>query len=174
MTGPILLPPLAAEDASGCHGARLVGPRLPGRPRELGVTAIELMLVLGIVSLLATLIILTLGDAPEILQAKGAAEQIASAIRQARTHAVSYAATYEITFPGGNQYQITCVTYCDGGSPGDGPTPLVHEATVTPPGAPISFTTTGASNGGTVIVNPGPEQRSVSVTGAGLVQIAPP
>jgi len=147
---------------------------LDGTGRQAGVTAIEMSVILAIIAILALAAMLSLGNVREVTEAKGAAEQVASAIHQARAYAVVHAATYEIVFPGGSQVEINCVTFCGGSPPEEGPTELIHNATVTPPGTPITFTSTGASNGGTVLVNPGAEQRTVTVTIAGRVQITPP
>jgi prepilin-type N-terminal cleavage/methylation domain-containing protein len=152
------------------------GTRRPsiGTAGDAGVTLVELMVVLALLALLGFASMVALGNVREITRTKGAAEQVASAIQQTRSFAVMHTAKYEITFPGGNQIAIGCVENCDASSPGDGPTPLVHELTVTAPGPPIWFKSTGASNGGSVVVNPGADQKTVSVTLAGRVDITPP
>jgi prepilin-type N-terminal cleavage/methylation domain-containing protein len=142
--------------------------------REAGLTLIEIAVVLAIVAIVAFATITALGRAQEETRTKGVAEQVATAIQQTRSLAVMHVATYELTFPGNSQVQISCIVNCDVNSPQEGPTPLVHELTVTPPGTPIQFTSMGASNGGTVIVNPGVDQRTVTVTLAGRVQVTPP
>jgi type II secretory pathway pseudopilin PulG len=139
-----------------------------------GVTLVELVMVLALLTILGFASMLALGNVREITRTKGAAEQVASAIQQTRSYAVMHTATYEITFPGNNQITIACVGANCAGSPGDGPTPVVHALTVTPPGTPIRFTSTGASNGGSIVVNPGTDQKTVSVTLAGRVNITPP
>lgn len=142
--------------------------------RDAGVTLVELMVVLALLTILGFASMLALGNVREITRTKGAAEQVASAIHQTRSFAVMHTARYEITFPGGNQIAIGCVENCDASPPGEGPTPVVHELTVTAPGTPIWFKSTGASNGGAVVVNPGTDQKTVSVTLAGRVDITPP
>jgi Tfp pilus assembly protein FimT len=132
------------------------------------------MVVLALLAILAFGSMLALGNVMEITRTKGAAEQVASAIQQARSFAVMHTARFEITFPGNNQITIACVANCDASPPGVGPTPVVHSLIVTPPGTPIWFNSTGASNGGSVVVNPGTDQKTVSVTLAGRVDITPP
>jgi prepilin-type N-terminal cleavage/methylation domain-containing protein len=152
------------------------GTRLPAWeavPDE-GVTLVELVVVLALLVILAFGSMLALGNVMEITRTKGAAEQVASAIQQTRSYAVMHTARYEITFPGNNHITIACVANCDASPPSDGPTPVVHSLTVTPPGTPIWFNSTGASNGGSVVVNPGTDQKTVSVTLAGRVDITPP
>jgi type II secretory pathway pseudopilin PulG len=148
---------------------------LIGTAGDAGVTLVELVVVLALLTILGFASVLALGNVREITKTKGAAEQVASAIQQTRSYAVMHTASYEITFPGNNQITIACVANCGVSPPGDGPTPLVHSATVTPPGTPIRFTSTGGSpNGGSVIVNPGADQKTVAVTLAGRVEITPP
>jgi prepilin-type N-terminal cleavage/methylation domain-containing protein len=141
--------------------------------RDAGVTLVELMVVLALLVILGFASVLALGNVQAIAQTKGAAEQVSSAIQQTRSYAVMHSASYEITFPGNTQIVIACVANCDS-SPGTDPTDIVHAATLTPPGTPIRFTSTGASNGGSVVVNPGPDQKTVSVTLAGRITITPP
>jgi type II secretory pathway pseudopilin PulG len=134
---------------------------------------VELVVVLALLVILGFASVLALGNVQAITETKGAAEQVASAIQQTRSYAVMHTATYEITFPGNTTIAITCVANCDS-SPGDGPIDIVHAATVTPPGTPIRFNSTGGSNGGSVVVNPGADQKTVSVTLAGRINITPP
>jgi prepilin-type N-terminal cleavage/methylation domain-containing protein len=145
-----------------------------GTAGDAGVTLVELMVVLALLAILGFASMLALGNVREITRTKGAAEQVASAIQQTRSYAVMHTASYEVTFPGGNQIAIACVANCDASPPSDGPTPVVHALTVTPPGTPIRFSSTGASNGGSIVVNPGTDQKTVSVTLAGRVDITPP
>ena len=144
-----------------------------GAAPDEGVTLVELVMVLALLVILGFASMLALGNVQEITRTKGAAEQVASAIQQTRSYAVMHTAWYEITFPGNNQIAIACVANCDA-SPPSTSMPVVHELTVTPPGTPIRFNSTGASNGGTIVVNPGTDQKTVSVTLAGRVDITPP
>ena len=160
------------------HRDRRPGPALRrrstwGAARDEGVTLVELAVVLALLVILGFSSMLALGNVREITRTKGAAEQVASAIQQTRSYAVMHTARYEITFLG-NHITITCTANCDASPPGDGPIPVVHELTVTPPGTPIQFNSTGASTGGSVVVNPGADQKTVSVTLAGRVDITPP
>jgi Tfp pilus assembly protein FimT len=149
-------------------------PRGTGPVGDAGVTLVELVVVLALLVILGFASLLALGNVQAITQAKGAAEQVASAIQQARSYAVMHTATYEITFPSNSQITISCVANCAATPPGDGPTAIVHSITVTPPGTPIRFSSTGGSNGGSVIVNPGADQKTVAVTLAGRITITPP
>jgi type II secretory pathway pseudopilin PulG len=146
--------------------------RVPAR--EAGVTLVELTIVLALLAILGFASMLALGNVQAITRTKGAAEQVASAIQQTRSYAVMHTASYEITFPGGTSITIACVANCAVSPPGAGPTPIAHALTVTPPGTPIRFNSTGGSNGGSVVVNPGADQKTVSVTLAGRVDITPP
>jgi prepilin-type N-terminal cleavage/methylation domain-containing protein len=145
-----------------------------GGARDEGVTLVELVVVLALLAILGFASMLALGNVREITRTKGAAEQVAGAIQQTRSYAVMHTARYEITFPGGTHITIGCVQNCDASPPGEGPTPVVHELTVNPPGTPIWFNSTGGSNGGSIVVNPGTDQKTVSVTLAGRVDITPP
>jgi type II secretory pathway pseudopilin PulG len=157
-----------------CPGSRTRRPLACDGAREEGVTLVELVVVLALLVILGFASMIALGNVREITRTKGAAEQVASALQQTRSYAVMHTASYEITFPGGNQIAIACVANCDASPPGDGPSPVVHELTVNPPGTPIRFSSTGASNGGSIVVNPGTDQKTVSVTLAGRVDITPP
>jgi prepilin-type N-terminal cleavage/methylation domain-containing protein len=59
------------------------------RRGEAGVTLIEIMVVLVIVALLVAATYPILGNVLNVLVSKGAAEQVASAIRQARQYAIT-------------------------------------------------------------------------------------
>jgi type II secretory pathway pseudopilin PulG len=167
----------AARTGTCTGGGGIAGAagRARSRPdREAGVTLVELAAVMALLVILGFASVLALGNVREITRTKGAAEQVASAIQQTRSYAVMHSAVYEITFPAGDQITIACTGNCDDSPPGDGPTPVIHDLIVTPPGSDIWFDSTGASNGGSVVVNPGPDQKTVSVTLAGRVQITPP
>jgi Tfp pilus assembly protein FimT len=140
------------------------------------MTAIELMVVLAIIAIITATTVVWMGSLPEVARSKGAAEQVASAIQQTRAYAVAQVATYRITFPGNDHVSIACVSFCPPGAPSEGPTELAHSATVNPPATPIEFTSMGEANGAaSVVVFPGaPEERTVSVTIAGRVQVTPP
>jgi Tfp pilus assembly protein FimT len=140
---------------------------------QAGVTAIELAVVLGIMSVL-TVAMISAGNLRDVAQARGGAEQVTAALHQARTYAVMQSATYQITFPGGNHISIACAANCAGGAPAEGPTVLGDEGIVTAPETPVSFTATGTSTGGTLVVRSGASQRTITVTRAGRIQATTP
>ena len=157
------------------------------RHTESGFTAIELIvviLIIGLVAFMAIPLMANVLDALDVSKAKGAAEQVASAIEQTRAYAILQSCTYRVAFPGNNQFQIspdpgTCAT----SATGEGPTPLANNGQVTPQGGTdggcgggwcIWFNSTGTSIAKSIIVNAGPDQRTVTVTVAGRVQVTVP
>lgn len=149
------------------------------RACEAGFTSIELMITIAIMGVLALAITPILGNALLVGRARGAAEQVAAAIQQTRATAISQSCTYQVTFPGNNAYWIepeNVANNCVGGAPTEGPAALIHNATVALQGGitEFAFTATGTSTGGTILVNSGtPEQRTVTVTLAGRIQVTP-
>jgi len=158
------------------------------RHTESGFTAIELIvviLIIGLVAFMAIPLMANVLDALDVSKAKGAAEQVASAIEQTRAYAILQSAQYRIRFPGANQVQIDCfpVGQCPDLAPGEGPTRLVNNGQVAPQGGTdgdcggewcIWFKSTGTSIAKSIIVNAGPDQRTVTVTVAGRVRVTVP
>lgn len=65
---------------------------------QSGVTLVELMVVLAVISLLAAAIYPSLGNVLQVTGSKGAAEQVASAIRLARQYAITRGNNHCIQF----------------------------------------------------------------------------
>lgn len=157
------------------------------RHTESGFTAIELIvviLIIGLVAFMAIPLMANVLDALDVSKAKGAAEQVASAIEQTRAYAILQSAQYRVRFPGNNQIQIDCVASCPTGAPSEGPTIIANNGQVAPAGGAdpgcagggwcIWFNSTGTSIAKSIIVNAGPDQRTVTVTVAGRVQVTVP
>lgn len=68
------------------------------RGREAGMTLVELMVVLVLIALFVAVTYPMLGNVLNVLVSKGAAEQVASAIRQARQYAITEGGNRCITF----------------------------------------------------------------------------
>ncbi len=158
------------------------------REREAGFTALELVVTFVIIGIVTFAVIPTLVNvwgALAVNQTKGAAEQVASAIEQTRAYAILQSAQYRVRFPAANQVQIDCspAGQCPDGAPGEGPTRLVNNGVVTTQGGVdadcggdwcIWFKSTGTSIAKSIIVNAGPNQRTVTVTVAGRVRVTVP
>ncbi len=65
---------------------------------ESGVTAVELAVVLVIIAVLAAATYPLLSNVLQVMSSKGAAEQVAGAIRQARQYAITRGSNYCIKF----------------------------------------------------------------------------
>lgn len=142
---------------------------------QSGVTLIEVFFILFILAILAAAFIPTMGNLLSLTKAKGASEEVASAIRQARQLAITKAVDHCINFPaGGTQYQIW-ETSC-GGTSVEGPVILSQAATVSG-GATFTFNPIGTTTAALVTVNitdPSACSVTMTVTAAGAVQLASP
>ena len=153
--------------------------------REAGVTLIELVVVLALLCILGFASMAALGDVQVVSSAKGASDEVVSAIRYTRQRAISEAQDYCIatsTTGGVGRYQIylgaRTGTSCTGSSV-EGPVDLTGGATidtvalrftpvsvVDPVGpTPIVVTTAGGGHSCTV---------TLTVTPEGGVQAPPP
>ena len=153
--------------------------------RQAGFTIVEgavLAAIIGITAILTLPLMANVLADLAVNKTKGAAEQVASAIEQTRAYAILQSAQYRIRFPGANQFQIDCVAQCPDGAPGEGPTDLVNKGVVATQGGVdalcggewcIWFNSTSTSIAKSIIVNPGPDQRTVTVTVAGRVRVMP-
>jgi Tfp pilus assembly protein FimT len=122
----------------GCrdHSAHAQLSRLPSS-REAGVTLVELVVVLALLVILAFASVAALGNVQIVSQAKGASDEVVSAIRYTRQRAISEAQDYCIatrTAGGVGQYQIylggqSGGTSCTGSSV-EGPVDLTGGATI--------------------------------------------
>src|SRR5215470_3226288 len=97
------------------HGIRYGGPSALAEPRrkswsrEAGVTLIELMVVLALLAILGVASYTALGNVLVVSQAKGASDEVVSALRYTRQRAISEAQDYCIatrTAGGVGQYEI--------------------------------------------------------------------
>jgi len=77
----------------------------PRQGPQLGLTAVELMVVLAVVAILGFAVYPWLSNVREVLMVKGAAEQVAGAIRMARQLAITQGSNHCIEF-GSGQYRI--------------------------------------------------------------------
>ena len=77
----------------------------PRQGRQLGLTAVELMVVLAVIAILGFAAYPWLSNVREVLMVKGAAEHVAGAIRMARQLAITQDSNHCIEF-GSGQYRI--------------------------------------------------------------------
>ncbi len=155
---------------------------------QRGFSTVEFIITVLIVAITVAVVIPNIANvfaALGVNQTKGAAEQVASAIEQTRAYAILQSAQYRMRLPGANQVQIDCfpVGQCPDLAPGEGPTRLVNNGVVATQGGVdagcggdwcIWFKSTGTSIAKSIIVNPGPYQRTVTVTVAGRVRVTVP
>lgn len=125
------------------------------RRGESGVTLIEIAVVLVVVALLAVAIFPALGNVLEIMRSKGAAEEVASAIRLARQYAITRGNDHCITFsvsPPPAHFTIYQDTACTSVVPGHTNQEIGHGfAVVNPANLSIVFTPVGNVVGGTTV-----------------------
>ena len=76
-----------------------------GQESQLGLTAVELMVVLAVIAVLGFAVYPWLSNVREVLMVKGAAENVAGAIRMARQLAITQGSNHCIEF-GSGQYRI--------------------------------------------------------------------
>src|SRR5262245_5324156 len=74
---------------------------------QAGVTAVELVVVLVLVALLALAVYPSLSNILQVMTSKGAAEQVGSAMRQARQYAITSGQNYCIRFATVPSHQYT-------------------------------------------------------------------
>ena len=116
------------------------------RRGESGVTLIEIAVVLVVVALLAVAIFPALGNVLEIMRSKGAAEEVASAIRLARQYAITRGNDHCITFSGSPNTKFTIYqdAACTSVVPGHTDQEIGHGfAIVNPANLSIVFTPVG-------------------------------
>jgi type II secretory pathway pseudopilin PulG len=68
--------------------------------RESGITLVELVVILAIIAILAAAVYASIGNVLQVTASKGASEQVASAIRLARQHAITRGQHHCIQFIG--------------------------------------------------------------------------
>lgn len=121
------------------------------RQVQTGVTLVELVVVLVVLAILALAVIPSLGNLLRILESKGAAEEVAGAIRLARQHAITAGGPHCIRFTGSpnTTYTIFSDAACTEVLPGYGARKIGHGyAIIDPEDAEIVFTPVGTLQGG--------------------------
>jgi prepilin-type N-terminal cleavage/methylation domain-containing protein len=142
-----------ARDRGGREGGRPdCGPRGSGLSRgrrdESGLTLIELVVTLMIIGMLAFATYVLAGKALQIITSKGAVEQVASAIRDARQQAITTGQNYCIQFSGTPETRYAIKTASDG-STCDGTGPVFGDSigngavVTTPANLTVIFDSTG-------------------------------
>jgi Tfp pilus assembly protein FimT len=116
------------------------------RRDEAGITLIEIAVVLVVVALLSAAIFPALGNVLQIMRSKGAAEEIASAVRLARQYAITRGNPHCIQFS--NSPNTVFTIYQDAGCtsivPGHDNRTISHEfAVVSPNNLSIVFNAVG-------------------------------
>ncbi len=120
--------------------------------RKAGYTVIELVTVVAIMAIMALAFSPVIGASLSDSKARGAAEQVAGALRLARENAIATAATYRVTL-GSRMIAMACANDCPAIRPPDTTEPVATGATLIPPDNPISFSPRGAASpAGTVTV----------------------
>jgi prepilin-type N-terminal cleavage/methylation domain-containing protein len=122
-----------------------------GLRRDCGVTLVELVVVLVVIAVLAVVVYAAVGNVLQVTASKGASEQVASAIRLARQHAITRGQFHCIQFVGspntGFRIRIASTTSnCDGANvdPLPGSSPDYREighglAIISPPSLSVIF-----------------------------------
>jgi Tfp pilus assembly protein FimT len=93
---------------------------------ESGVTLIELCVILAVITVLAVAVYPSISNLRELMGAKGASEEVAGAVRQARQYAVTRGLNHCIVFAG-NPTTFAIHTVDNGGNC-DAGTPTVQSA----------------------------------------------
>jgi prepilin-type N-terminal cleavage/methylation domain-containing protein len=162
------------------------------RGRQGGYTVIELMIVLAIMGLLAAVVVTTWETVSESLGisgAKGAAEELAEAVRSTRQRAITGASNFciqsAVSLKGYEILDVGTGFTCSGGTVVSGPTEMVHSGLAA---AAWSFiftpVSTAVDSGGNLIGatsvtvdaagTPSGQGKKVCVNGAGAVTVLNP
>ncbi|MBI3457261.1 MAG: type II secretion system protein [Candidatus Rokubacteria bacterium] len=146
-----------------------------GRPaRESGATAVEMLIVVSVMTFLAAATLPLVGTAIAEMKALTATQQVLSGLRAARQSAIAAAATYTVTL-NATTIAIACTANCPATRPPDSTDPIVNGATLTWTANPLTFTSTGAGTQGAVTVSyPGAADSIVGVNVPGRIAICPP
>jgi Tfp pilus assembly protein FimT len=147
---------------------------------ESGVTLIEVFVVVSILGLLALTVLPFVGTFLQDTKAKGAAQQVASALRQARQNALSAAATYTVVITP-SQITTACTNdvplgnVCPPNRPADKVEDIMADATMSASASPFMMGPTGGTTPtGTVQVNYAGTQWTVSINQIGGVKLCTP
>ena len=142
-------------------------------PRDqAGVSVVELVIVAAIAGIMALAVAPVIGAALSDSKTRGAAEQVAGALRLARERAISTATTYSVSFTS-DAISIACVDNCPSPRPPDTTEPAVTGASLSSNVSRILFTERGAASpAGTVTVTyQGATSWIVTVTPIGRVRM---
>jgi prepilin-type N-terminal cleavage/methylation domain-containing protein len=150
------------------------------RRDESGVTLTEVAVVLVVLALLAAAIFPALGNVLQVMRSKGAAEEVASAVRLARQYAITRGNDHCIAFSGSPNSVFTIFqdAGCTTAVPGHTGQEIGHGfAVVSPANQSIVFNPVGNVVGGTgvtlsVDTSPSVCLSSVLVTLFGGVRVA--
>jgi type II secretory pathway pseudopilin PulG len=145
--------------------------RYRGRPGVDGNTAIELMVTLGVLGILTLVLVPVIGNFSNVMEARGAVEQVTSALRLGRQNAIARSLTCAVT--------LTATTVANCLEPA--PQSIAHDATLDPGscGLPctVAFDSLGATTPPVVAVRvsrPGATDQSVCVAATGRIYAKPP
>jgi type II secretory pathway pseudopilin PulG len=141
---------------------------------EGGYTAIEAMIAASVL-VIALFAGISIGNVVWVSRVKSAAQQVASALQQARQYAVANGATYAVTLTG-TTIAISCTGGCRPDYAPEPSTEIINGATTSVPASPITFGPmgTGDQPGTVVVTYPGAPDWQVRVTGAGGVRACSP
>jgi Tfp pilus assembly protein FimT len=106
------------------------------RRDESGVTVIEIVVIFVVFAILAAIVVPQLGNVLGIMRSKGAAEEVASAIRLARQYAITRGNPHCVRFSGGppnTQFTIYQDAGCSTADPQHANTKIAHGFAVTSP-----------------------------------------
>jgi len=106
---------------------------------------------MAIIAIMALAISPVIGSSLSDSKARGAAEQVAGALRLARENAIATAATYRVTL-GSGTIAIACANDCPAIRPPDTTEPVATGATLIPPDNPINFSSKGAASPAATII----------------------
>jgi Tfp pilus assembly protein FimT len=146
---------------------------------ESGVTLVEVFVVVTILGLLSIAVLPFVGTFLQDSKAKGAAQQAAGALRQARQNALSTAATYTVVF-GSTTITTACTddvpvgNRCPTNRPADRVEDMIAEATMSASVSPFLLGPTGGATLGTVQVTYAGSQWEVAINQIGGVRLCTP
>jgi Tfp pilus assembly protein FimT len=102
---------------------------LAGTPSD-GVSAVELAMVLFVLSIITIIVVPVAGDLLSRLASRGAVEQVASVLKTVRQYAVGASASYDVVVTASTM-QVVCFASCPPNPPGDAsPQAVLHNATL--------------------------------------------
>jgi hypothetical protein len=136
-------------------------------------------MVVGVLGILAITVVPQIGNLLSVMQARGAVEQVTSALRLGRQYAVATSATYAVTFTE-TTVAIACSGGCPPSPPQHDPQPITHDATVDAGTCTLPCTVAFDSRGGAGtaagvrLSRPGVAAQHVCVSPGGRIYAKPP